>query len=351
MQDGSSSSLMAAAYGAAQAAKSAAAPKAAPVGMGAQRPIGTPPKPVGPTAPSPSPAPPEAPRPQPGPARPTPPPLPDNGGNNPYVSPTVTGASIGATLAEIALIIAKTSCGTDEKIKEDDGKNWFQKALEALGIATLAATIGGLITSAASSIGSAVTGTFGGLVDLLKKLFSGEDIPGGTNNPNPTGKDGNKPDGNGGNKKEPNSTDKDGDKPDLTDKDNGAGRGDTPGDFNPGGSTDSNELLMRELEDSGVKYNPDKVVIITKTPDGKLMWLEIGDSKSGLKHIVDNHATNFADRGVKNIPEFLNDTLKTKPIKTGQGAKGPFADYSVGGVMYRVAYGTNGYIVSFYPIN
>jgi len=32
------------------------------------------------------------------------------------------------------------------------------------------------------------------------------------------------------------------------------------------------------------------------------------------------------------------------------GVKGPFADYLVDGNIYRVAYGTNGFIVSFYPI-
>ncbi|WP_228478991.1 hypothetical protein [Listeria seeligeri] len=117
----------------------------------------------------------------------------------------------------------------------------------------------------------------------------------------------------------------------------------------------ANELLDKKLLDelaaSGVKYNPEDVVMITKAPDGKLLWLEKGNDKVGLKHIVNGHAADFEAKGIKDIPSFLNEVLKAKPIKTGVGKNGPFADYLVDGVKYRVAYGTNGFIVSFYPID
>lgn len=108
---------------------------------------------------------------------------------------------------------------------------------------------------------------------------------------------------------------------------------------------------MRELADSGVKYNVDDVVMVTKTPEGKLLWLEKGNDSAGLKHIVNGHATDFAAKGVEDIPSFLNEVLKTDAVKVGSGVKGPFAEYIVNGTRYRVAYGTNGYIVSFYPID
>ncbi|WP_260442632.1 hypothetical protein, partial [Listeria innocua] len=110
------------------------------------------------------------------------------------------------------------------------------------------------------------------------------------------------------------------------------------------------KTLMKELAESGVKYNADDVVMITKTVDGKLLWLEKGNASSGLKHIVDGHAVNFADKGITDIPSLLNKVLNTTPIKTGSSAKGLYADYLINGSKYRVAYGTNGYIVSFYPI-
>ncbi|OFG36293.1 hypothetical protein BJM58_07500 [Listeria monocytogenes] len=88
---------------------------------------------------------------------------------------------------------------------------------------------------------------------------------------------------------------------------------------------------MKELAESGVKYNADDVVMITK--------------------IVDGHAVHFADKGITDIPSLLNKVLNTTPIKTGSSAKGLYADYLINGIKYRVAYGTNGYIVSFYPID
>ncbi|EAC4664239.1 hypothetical protein H0276_000926 [Listeria monocytogenes] len=113
------------------------------------------------------------------------------------------------------------------------------------------------------------------------------------------------------------------------------------------GGAKLDKTLMKELAESGVKYNADDVVMITKTVDGKLLWLEKGNASSGLKHIVDGHAVNFADKGITDIPSLLNKVLNTTPIKTGSSAKGLYADYLING---SVAYGTNGYIVSFYPI-
>ena len=109
--------------------------------------------------------------------------------------------------------------------------------------------------------------------------------------------------------------------------------------------------LMDELASSGVKYNPDEVIAVMKTADGNLLWLEQGNVKSGLTHILEGHAEDFASQGVDNIQQLLNDVLKNAPIKTGSNSKGLFADYVFNGNTYRVAYGTNGYIVSFYPID
>ena len=109
--------------------------------------------------------------------------------------------------------------------------------------------------------------------------------------------------------------------------------------------------LMNELANSGVKYNPDEVVAVTKTKDGKLLWLENGNTKSGLTHIVERHADDFASQGINNIPQLLNSVLETTPVKMGSNPKGLFADYVFNGNTYRIAYGTNGYIVSFYPID
>ena len=109
--------------------------------------------------------------------------------------------------------------------------------------------------------------------------------------------------------------------------------------------------LMDELARSGVKYNPDEVIAVIRALDGKLMWLEKGNSKSGLTHILEKHADDFASLGTNDIPTLIKDVLKIKPINTGNNSKGLFADFVFKGQTYRMAYGTNGYIVSFYPID
>ena len=109
--------------------------------------------------------------------------------------------------------------------------------------------------------------------------------------------------------------------------------------------------LMDELANNGVKYSPNDVVMVTKTPSGKLMWLENGNDSAGLNHIVNGHAEDFINRGINDIPSFLNKTLQEVPVATGINKAGPYADYLIDGKKYRVGYGTNGYIVSFYPIN
>lgn len=110
-----------------------------------------------------------------------------------------------------------------------------------------------------------------------------------------------------------------------------------------------NEQLMKELAESGVKYNPDDVIMLAKTKDGKLLWLETGNEKTGLRHIIERHNVNFQERGVYDIPEFLERMLEMDPIKTGSNARGYYANYVVDGKEYKIIYGSNGYIVSFYP--
>ncbi len=108
--------------------------------------------------------------------------------------------------------------------------------------------------------------------------------------------------------------------------------------------------LMAELANSGVKYNLNDVVMVTKTEDGTLLWLETGNSETGLIHIQNGHADNFAKRGVEDIPQALNTILKETPTLIVTNSRGIYADYMINGKEYRVTYGTNGYIVSFYPI-
>ena len=42
------------------------------------------------------------------------------------------------------------------------------------------------------------------------------------------------------------------------------------------------QILLNELANIGHKHTPDEVVMITRTSDGMLKWLEIGDKRRGF---------------------------------------------------------------------
>ncbi len=42
--------------------------------------------------------------------------------------------------------------------------------------------------------------------------------------------------------------------------------------------------LIAELAQLGIKHTPEKIVRITKLPEGKIIFLEEGDDERGLQH-------------------------------------------------------------------
>lgn len=110
------------------------------------------------------------------------------------------------------------------------------------------------------------------------------------------------------------------------------------------------EALMDELRSSGVKYTPEDVMMVTKTENG-IMWLEKGNDTAGWKHIT-RHAEDFSnsDLAVDDLPQVLQHILQSEPTRAPiKEARGYNAIYSYKGQQYLIAYGTNGFIVSFYP--
>lgn len=110
--------------------------------------------------------------------------------------------------------------------------------------------------------------------------------------------------------------------------------------------------LMEQLKHSGVKYTEKDVVLVTKNYDNKLLWLEKGNEQSGLKHIMDGHKNNF--KGI-NVPALIKTLAKQKPISHYEKNEGKqLSDvyiYKKNGKTYLLAYGDNGYIVTFYRIS
>ena len=116
-----------------------------------------------------------------------------------------------------------------------------------------------------------------------------------------------------------------------------------------------NSNLLDELANSGVKYNPEDIVAITKTADGKLVWLENGTDTAGLNHIITEHADDFLNKGItqEQIPDYVMNALENGKIVgyQGRGTGRPIYEFTYNGEIHKVAItvGNNGCIVGANP--
>ena len=55
-----------------------------------------------------------------------------------------------------------------------------------------------------------------------------------------------------------------------------------------------NISLLDELTANGVKFTPENVIATTRNFIGKVVFLETGNSKAGLQHIIKEHGSQFA---------------------------------------------------------
>lgn len=101
-------------------------------------------------------------------------------------------------------------------------------------------------------------------------------------------------------------------------------------------------------------------MFITKDRTGQTVWLEKGNISTGLQHIVTRHAKDFQEKhGIakSQISDHLNNVFSTCNIEYSRitnrnGRKGYERLYSYKGKYYlQTGVGTNGYIVSAYPIS
>ncbi|MBO1351148.1 MAG: hypothetical protein EBE86_029015 [Hormoscilla sp. GUM202] len=113
--------------------------------------------------------------------------------------------------------------------------------------------------------------------------------------------------------------------------------------------------LIAELRQAGIKHSPENILGIAKLPDGNIVFLESGDSESGLQHILQEHSDDFADRGIS--PDQIADVVMAA-VTTGrfvgyQGRSRTRLIYELtfnGETQYiAVTIGSNGYIVGANP--
>lgn len=122
---------------------------------------------------------------------------------------------------------------------------------------------------------------------------------------------------------------------------------------------------IKDLEKAGVKFNKEEVIFVTKDKTGQLIWLEKGNMNAGLEHIINGnglrkgHADDFKKAfniQKENIASYLNHIISTGEIISNKTKiiglhKGFERIYSCDGNYYLLTgIGTNGFIVSAYPI-
>lgn len=116
----------------------------------------------------------------------------------------------------------------------------------------------------------------------------------------------------------------------------------------------SNSQYLKEMSDSGIKFSPENILRVEKLADGRIVFLEKGNSSAGLQHIVERHADEFAKIGVleAQIPDIIMDAVSSKPIGyQGSGTGRPIYEVTINGQKQKIAVttGSNGFIVGANP--
>lgn len=119
------------------------------------------------------------------------------------------------------------------------------------------------------------------------------------------------------------------------------------------GTSGEGRALIDEVIANGDKISPDKVLMITRDPSGKIVWMEEGNASSGLQHIIEQHGKEFNGRGISNdnIPNYVLEAVYQGNVVGTQGKRTPprtIYEFTYNGETQRIAVqvGSNGYIVS-----
>lgn len=122
------------------------------------------------------------------------------------------------------------------------------------------------------------------------------------------------------------------------------------------GTSGEGKALIQEVVASGEKITPNDVVMITRDPSGKIVWLEKGNSSAGLQHIIDKHGHEFNGKGITNedIPNYVLEAVYQGKIVGTQGNKRTprtIYEFKYNGIIQRIAVqvGSNGFIVGANP--
>ncbi len=73
------------------------------------------------------------------------------------------------------------------------------------------------------------------------------------------------------------------------------------------GTSGESQALIAEVIANNYKISPEKVLFITRSPSGQVVWLETGNSGAGLQHIIEKHGHEFNGKGITNeeLPNYI----------------------------------------------
>ena len=134
-----------------------------------------------------------------------------------------------------------------------------------------------------------------------------------------------------------------------------AGKGTPPAGTPSATNTAVSQADLDTLAANGVKFTPQNVLATGTTPSGQTVFLETGSPSSGLQHIIDEHANDFANIGV---PESQISNVVMQAVTEGNvvgyqgaGTGRPIYQITINGQSQRIAItvGSNGYIVGANP--
>ncbi|WP_063126090.1 hypothetical protein [Nocardia fusca] len=110
--------------------------------------------------------------------------------------------------------------------------------------------------------------------------------------------------------------------------------------------------LIDELEQSGVKFSREDIVSIGRDADGKVVFLEKGNDRAGLEHIL-RHSGEFGDKGIpeSEIPNLVMKAVTEGEVVGTQGKNRPVYEILHNGQPVRIAVsvGSNGFVVGANP--
>ena len=120
------------------------------------------------------------------------------------------------------------------------------------------------------------------------------------------------------------------------------------------------EALIAELKKEKVKFNREDIVLIARDKTGQIIWLEKGNDLVGLAHLRRRgHIKDLSERfGVteRDVPELIRNIVRDGTVVSNKtvkrhGRDGYERKYEYQGKsVVLAAIGTNGFLVSIYPI-